>query len=257
MKRPSRSTSRPPTGRHRQLHRAPPAHRRQSGPARAARDQPRPLAPGAARARHALSWALQAVGDAAIPALRGLYTEPEAAPRLAALRAGAALGDALATPHLQELADAGPPSIRGEAVKLLGSLGPDPKVNLALRELLHARDVDIRVAALEALIERRDPTVRRWSVDDGFILDAAPADDPLLYVGQRGDPRIALLGLSAKIVIRMWSCRSTSWRYVVNVLLCEARLNSPWSSSRATTVMTTTHWRRVAGPLTIWSKIST
>jgi hypothetical protein len=146
-----------------------------------------------------MSWAMQALGEVALPPLRDLYDFPEPAPRLAALRAGAALGDALVTPHLKEIAEAGDPSLRLQAIELLGGLGPNPRINQALRDLLSDDQADVRIAAYEALAERGDPLLRRRYVDDKFVLDVAPSKHPMIYVSQQRQPRIVVFGSNLSV----------------------------------------------------------
>lgn len=160
-----------------------------------------------------LSWCLQAIGPGATPALRSAYEFGEIVPRLAALRAGARLGDALVTPHLTEIARAGPPAQRLSAIELLGDLPSDPKVNLALRELLDSPDTTVRIAAYEALVRRRDPALERVPVAGKFILDIVPSKDPMIYISQQGEPRVAVFGpegaveVSRPTLVSAWSNR--------------------------------------------------
>lgn len=181
-----------------------------------------------------LSWCLQALGQPAIPFLRNLYDDPEIVPRMAALRAGAGLGDARAAESLKEIATSGPAGMRTQAIELLAELDAGPTVDLALRDLLHASELDVRVAAYEGLAGRaekvqltrlaafaaRQPVsarigsnladlearammqfpggtiqgVERRPAEDKFFLDLVPAGEPLIYVTQQGRPRIALFG---------------------------------------------------------------
>ncbi|MBZ0172415.1 MAG: flagellar basal body P-ring protein FlgI, partial [Phycisphaerales bacterium] len=67
-----------------------------------------------------LSWALHALGEPALPFMRGLYDDPEMIPRLAALRTGARLGDPRVAAHLIELTQTGSENVRADAVELLG-----------------------------------------------------------------------------------------------------------------------------------------
>ncbi len=158
-----------------------------------------------------LSWCMQALGRAALPSLRDLYDTPDAGPRLAALQAGARLQDALAAPHLKELAANGPASIRADAINLLAGMDADPRINLHLRQLIDADDVDIRVAAYEALVERNDPSISRRNVEDKFVLDLVPANEPMVYITQQNVPRIVLFGSNLTIetptFISGWSSR--------------------------------------------------
>ena len=141
-----------------------------------------------------MSWGLQSLGEIAIPALRDLYDFPEPAPRLAALRAGAALQDALVTPHLKDIATSGDPALRVKAIQLLSRLGTDPRINTTLRGLLSSRDPDVRIAAYESLAKRGDPYLKRRYIEDKFVLDIAPSDTPMIYVAQQRQPRIVIFG---------------------------------------------------------------
>ncbi len=179
-----------------------------------------------------LSWCLQALPQkAALPFVRELYDWPEMVPRLAALRAGAGLGDPLSAPALKQLAKEAPTSIRADAIGLLGRL-PGPTVDQALREQLTANSLPVRVAAYEALATRAERVqMQRWLaqraslpaavrvnqpeetqpgilemsgdsiqgvgrkvVEKKFILDTVLAGDQVVYVSQQGRPRIVLFG---------------------------------------------------------------
>ncbi len=151
-----------------------------------------------------LSWALVALGKPAIPFLQPLYDAPELLPRLAALRAGAKLGDMRAVPYLRAMAGAGdtaatagtsvPASMRGEAIVLLGEMPFNPTIDVALRELLNAPSLETRIAAYEALAKRQDPAIDRTRVDGRFTLDLVPSREELVYVTQQGEPRIVVFG---------------------------------------------------------------
>lgn len=162
-----------------------------------------------------LSWCLQALGKPAIPFLVPLYDHPEFRPRMAALRAGARLGDQRTVPHLRELASSGPPSLRASAIALLGGLPPDPPVNEAIRTLLGAPELDVRVAAYEALAERRDVAVVRTLIAvegrQKFYIDIVDAPEPMVYITQQGEPRIVLFGgdraLQRPMLVSAWSDR--------------------------------------------------
>ncbi len=146
-----------------------------------------------------LSWAMQALGPAALPELRRLYDYPELTPRLAALQAGAGLEDPMVAPHLIELAETGPPALRTRAIALLGGLKPNPTINLALRRLLEQRELDVRVAAYEALRARFDPAIERFNAEGKFLLESAPFGDEMVYVTQQGEPRLVVFGANAEI----------------------------------------------------------
>lgn len=181
-----------------------------------------------------LCWCLQALPQrAAVSFIRELYDSPELAPKMAALRAGAALDDPLAQPALKQLAISGPTTVRTEAIGLLGKLSAGPTVDQTLREFLASDDFGVRVAAYEALSSRAEKDVmrrraaqqanyssttrvawprmgagqspleisgeniqgvRRRVIEGKFILDMVPGGKPLIYVSQQGRPRIVLFG---------------------------------------------------------------
>lgn len=181
-----------------------------------------------------LSWALHALGEPALPFLRGVYDDPEMIPRLAALRTGARLGDPRVAQHLIELAESGPESIRTDAIELLGRVDAGPKIDQALKMLLAETSLPVRVAAYEALAERAERSrfrslveyeryrdapvgmrpsaaqlrreaatslpsgtiyaVSRVPMYGKFFLDRVPVGEPLIYVTQQDVPRIVLFG---------------------------------------------------------------
>ena len=139
-----------------------------------------------------LRW--EALGPRVLPIIKDLYDHPEELPRMAALRAGAKLDDALVIPHLVTMAQSGSPDTRVEAIQLLSDLQFNPQVDLALRKLIDDADVEVRLQAYEALVERNDPYMRRVNVDKKFIVDVVDSDRPLIYITQIGQPRIVLFG---------------------------------------------------------------
>ncbi len=157
------------------------------------------------------SWRWQALGPKSIPIIQDLYDYPEEAPRLAALTAGAELDDATATPYLLELAREGSPSGRLTAIDLLSEMGVNPVIEVGLRPLLDHPDVDVRLAAFEALEKRRDPIVAAYDIDEKFTLNIVPSSDPMIYVSQTGTPRIVLfgesLGVQTPMFLEAWSDR--------------------------------------------------
>lgn len=179
-----------------------------------------------------VSWCLEGLGNRALPFIRQLYEFPELAPRMAGLRAGARLGDAVAAGPLKEIAKNGSGATRMKAIELLGVLEGGPTVDAALRELLEATQLEVRVAAYEALAQRvtriqverlramiesnpdgpkLSPTrlevlaqerwprrnyqgIERVLVGEKFYLDIVPYGEPLIYLTQQGQPRIVIFG---------------------------------------------------------------
>lgn len=186
-----------------------------------------------------LSWCLEAIGPKALPFVRELYDYAEPVPRMAALRAGARLGDERAAKHLRDLAVSGGGTQRLEAIGLLARIDGGPTIDVTLRSLLSEKELITRVAAYEALARRAErlqiarfdayrsanpdselrqlsPThvaelakaelppgtmqgVERRAVHDKFILDRVPEGDPLIYITQQGAPKIVIFGRSPSI----------------------------------------------------------
>lgn len=163
-----------------------------------------------------LAWCLRAVGKPAVPFLEPMYDYPEIAPRLAALTAGAALDDPRCVPHLLKLARSAPGPIRAQAISLLGRVTGTPQIDFALHELVDDDDLEVRIAAYEALLERGNPRVDRRVVGDRqhpkFILDQVPSTKPLIYVTLQGEPRVVLFGdinldLAPEAIVAAWDNR--------------------------------------------------
>jgi len=161
--------------------------------------------PSAAEAA-SLRW--QALGQRALPVIKDLYDYSEEQPRMAALNAGANLNDALVIRHLIEMAESASRDSRLKAILLLAEMGGNPRIDFTLRDLLNDADLEIRLSAYEALIERGDPLLTRRVVDDKFLLDVIESDHPLVYITQIGRPRIALFGEELEI---QRPCTVTAW----------------------------------------------
>ncbi len=158
------------------------------------------------------SWRWQALGERALPVIKDLYDYPEELPRLAALRAGAKLNDGLVINYLIDLAHTGSLDNRLMAIDLLGGMPVYPRINSELHDLLDDEDVDVRLAAYEALVERNDPRLRRYAVDGKFILDVVASRHPMIYITQFGKPRIVLFGgdemeVDRPVFVQAWSNR--------------------------------------------------
>lgn len=156
------------------------------------------------------AWRWRAIGPRALPTVRLLYDSPEELPRLAALRAGASLGDPLVSSHLIAMAESGSPDVRRQSIELLADMGIDPVIDRALHDLVNDPEVEIRLAAYETLVTRGDPFVERFAVDDKFVVDLVESDIPMIYVSQRGMPRLALFGdmsVSRPATVTVWARR--------------------------------------------------
>ncbi|MEM0982550.1 MAG: flagellar basal body P-ring protein FlgI [Planctomycetota bacterium] len=181
-----------------------------------------------------MAYALEALGEPALPFIRELYDYNDAAPRLAALQAGAGLNDPQATEPLLELAKTGASSLRIDAIESLATLPGGPRIDETLRPMLGEDSLSVRVAAYEALAKRAEAVessrlldsqarlrdgrisaqtldrvdllasqrlplgmrqgVAREPIGGKFLLDRVPYGSPLIYVTQQGTPRIVLFG---------------------------------------------------------------
>jgi len=101
-----------------------------------------------------LSWCL--VGCNEMEMIRPLYNSPDIAVTLAALQAGAEMGDPLAADPLRSLGERGPIGIRAEAIRLLGVVPGGAQVDLFLREQAASPDLVLRAAAHDSLSRRAE-----------------------------------------------------------------------------------------------------
>ena len=196
-----------------------------------------------------MSLCLEALGERALPFLNDLYEHPESAPRLAALRAGASLGDPRVVNPLRNIAFDVDSKFRTDAISLMSKIDESILVDTSLRSLLDSDVLSVRVEAYEKLMDRAlktrrkrlaqvlannnegalvsstqlealsrafvppDPVrgISRVLVSDSFFLDIIPFGEPLVYITQQKEPRIALFGsdlqLSKPLLASAWSDR--------------------------------------------------
>ena len=154
-----------------------------------------------------LAW--EALGPAAGEVLRGFYPHPDVRVALAALRAGAALGDEAASPRLRDLTAHDDPAVRAQVADAFIGL-PDSRYGAqALRTLLDDPVTEVRVAAYEAMVASGNVSTARLpaagfavqrveiSGEDGtlkMVIDTVPVRDPLVYVTQDLYPRLVIFG---------------------------------------------------------------
>lgn len=147
------------------------------------------------RIAHAIAgW--QAMGRTALPVLRAAYTHEVPAVALAALEAGARLGDRGTVDALAALAREGGADFRDRAAFLLGRVlreHPDfRRLTVILRDLLDADDGLVRFAAFDALAAVDDPAIRFRAFEQKFDLAMADSEKPMIYVTRQGRPRIVI-----------------------------------------------------------------
>ena len=162
--------------------------------------------------------ACQALGRTAVPVLRDHYTDPNMTVRMAALQAGARLGDERSTEYLKAVATSADPAIRAKVAEALAYLPNSLRGAGMLRQLLEDPDQSVQIAAYQALARMHDPLVEQSRVlirdvegDVKYIIDRVPSKRPLIYVTQRSVPRIVIfgedLGFSAPMFASFWDGR--------------------------------------------------
>ena len=159
-------------------------------------------------------WRWVALGPRALPFIRELYDHPEEAPRLVALRAGAALSDPIVGQPLRTMGTDGTLAGRLEAADLMKKLPPDPRTDMALLEMLDDDDLEVRLRSYEALRDRRSRLLNTLAVKDKFGLDLMPSDFRTIYITQSRMPRIAVLGGDLEIS-RPMACTSLDGRLLM------------------------------------------
>jgi hypothetical protein len=154
-----------------------------------------------------LAWCLIAVGRPAIAHLEPGYQIQKIGPRLAALRAGAELGDPRAGPYLRAIAldMQTATNVRAEATRLMGRVPLDGTSREALAGLTIDPNLTVRVAAYESLLQLRDPRVMALNTGSKFdlhVVETPPTADGkgLIYVTQQGRPRVVVFGRELEII---------------------------------------------------------
>ena len=159
-------------------------------------------------------WRWVALGPRALPFIRELYDHPEEAPRLVALRAGAALGDPIVGEPLRAMGIDGTLAGRLEAADLMKKLPPDARTDVILLSMLDDADLEVRLRSYEALRDRRSRLLSTLAIRDKFGLDMVPSDFNTVYITQSRHPRIAVLGGDLEIT-RPMACSSLGGRLLM------------------------------------------
>lgn len=163
-----------------------------------------------------VSFAWEALGANALPAMVPLMTHENPEIAYAATRAAAFLGEASAPHALSQMANTAGHPYRIKAVQTLGAMRNSQLINELLRPLLDSEESMVRIAAYEALARHHDATVfttvvgpsmtivdradngstkERVIKDEKFVLDIVKSTaDPIVYCSQRGIPRVAIIG---------------------------------------------------------------
>ena len=165
---------------------------------------------------HDIVMAWRALGKTVVPVLREFYgAERDVTVRLAALEAGAALGDETTVRFLRELASHPEPDVRRRCAGILRHRPRSIVGPAVLRELLDDQDVSVRITAYEVLVAISDQVVQRERMVSGgkvkFVLDLLPSKHPLIYISQVRQPRIVIFhketGFNTPLLESVWDGR--------------------------------------------------
>ncbi len=173
-----------------------------------------------ANRRHAdgIVAALEGMGRLIVPVLRESYHHDNRVVRLAALSAGARLGDlGYAAEPLAAMAqaDSGAESERATAMLgvLLGHSPDHTRIRAMLRHLLDSEDNRVRMTAFSALFNagERGPYIIHRSFPGKFELALVNSSKQMVYVTRQGPPRIVIfdqmLGYNYPLFASLWNNR--------------------------------------------------
>lgn len=161
----------------------------------------------------ALTW--EAMGRSILPVIREHYTSADPVLQMAALKAGAGVGDTQSLEPLKSIA-AGEGGRRCEqATVLLGRLltakRGSPQIVVPLRKLLDHDDPLVRLAAFDALAAVDDPTIQRFGFEGKMEMAQVRCEKPLIYATRSGPPRLIIfndrLGFDQPMLFSMWDNR--------------------------------------------------
>lgn len=141
-----------------------------------------------------LVW--KSLGPTAIPVIKQYYQHEKIDVRLAALEAGAFLGDERTSEYLLELAGHESPDVRTRVAEALIGLPESIRGDRALRTLLDDPIRSVRIAAYEAMVLTGSPLIESTVIaEDGIVkmvIDRVPVKEPLIYISQKQTPRLVI-----------------------------------------------------------------
>ncbi|MBI1337679.1 MAG: hypothetical protein GC164_12045 [Phycisphaera sp.] len=163
--------------------------------------------------RVVMAW--RALGKNATPVVAKYYKNENMTVRLAALEAGAGLGDEAATIDLAQLATNNDTEIRQRVATILAMLPSSIRGSTTLVSLLDDPERSVRIAAYESLTAIGDPAVQHTPIlADGqlkFNLDLVPSRWPMVYISQTHRPRIVIfskdVGFQQPLLASVWDGR--------------------------------------------------
>ncbi|MFQ5807693.1 MAG: flagellar basal body P-ring protein FlgI [Phycisphaerae bacterium] len=153
------------------------------------------------RKLHHISLVWEGMGRTVIPHIQPLYTHANTTVRFYAARAGLRLKDVTALPVMAQFAASPDDPHRLLAVRELGRC-EYPQAARQLATLLDSADQEVRIAAYEALLNHKHPSIETHrfpsaldSTQVNLTLDVVETNaKPLIYVRRTLEPRIAVFG---------------------------------------------------------------
>lgn len=157
-----------------------------------------------------VTW--QTLGKLSLGVIRQYYADEHPHLRLAALEAGARLGDMRVVEGIDRLTRSDDPAIRKQAVAMLSYLPSSEKAPAIVSRLFDDSDRAVRIAAYETAVDIDHPGLHRTQMGEGvdfkFFLDLVPAQEPLIYFTQKEEPRLVIfnpmLGFNTSGVMKVW-----------------------------------------------------
>lgn len=146
---------------------------------------------------NAVTHAWEALGRTILPVIRPYYEHENLSVRLAAIEAGAHLGDALVVEHLRHVAGLPDPAVRRHAAALVASLPSDLSAMEVVRRLLNDPEQAVRLQAYDSLSRINDPNLLQRvamgkGTDEDFLLDVVDVQRPMLLVTHQDRPRVVV-----------------------------------------------------------------
>lgn len=143
----------------------------------------------------AISYAWETMGRAILPLIQPLYNHSNLQAAFYAARAGAALGDSLATDRLGEFATKPDSDYRQKAIKQLGFCRQTVARRI-LRNLLDEENTELRLLAYEGLARNQDNAITSETVGNrSFMLHVVSSKErPMVYVTRSNRPKVVLFG---------------------------------------------------------------
>ncbi len=154
----------------------------------------------------------QTLGKLSLGVIRQYYADEHLHLRMAALEAGARLGDMRVVEGIDQLTRSDDASTRKRAVSMLSFLPSSEKAPAIVSRLFDDTDRAVRIAAYETAVDIGHPALHRTQMGEGvdfkFFFDLVPAKEPLIYFTQKEQPRLVIfdpmLGFSTAGIMKIW-----------------------------------------------------